>query len=199
MQRFLPSLWLLAAALYATVALFLEHALYEKALMAQVAAHETVRAKQPARALDLSAGHAAPQRMGPGCELHDRRPRAPLVLFAGDLRLSDRAGTSRDRAASQALLGYRISAAATSDGSRRLRSCHGCEAIACVSRCRQSRKSWRPLSLYRRHSPSLLCRTSRRQRRSSRGKSRPIAARIASAYCRVGGYSSDGNACRGKI
>jgi hypothetical protein len=43
MQRFLPSLWLLAIALYATVALFLEHALYEKALMAQVAAHETVR------------------------------------------------------------------------------------------------------------------------------------------------------------
>ena len=63
MQRFLPSLWLLAAALYATVALFLEHALNEKALMAQVAAHETVRAKQPARALDLKAGHAAPQRM----------------------------------------------------------------------------------------------------------------------------------------
>ena len=41
MQRFLPSLWLLAAALYATAALFLDHTLYEKALMAQVAAHET--------------------------------------------------------------------------------------------------------------------------------------------------------------
>jgi len=54
MQRFLPSLWLLAAALYATVALFLEHALNEKALMAQVAAHETVRAKQPARALNAA-------------------------------------------------------------------------------------------------------------------------------------------------
>ena len=48
MQRFLPSLWLLAAALYATAALFLEHAL-DEALMAQVAAHETVRTKQPAR------------------------------------------------------------------------------------------------------------------------------------------------------
>ena len=49
---------LLAAALYATVALFLEHALYEKALMAQT--HETVRAKQPARALDLNAAKPAP-------------------------------------------------------------------------------------------------------------------------------------------
>ena len=57
---FLPSLWLLAAALYATAALFLDHALYEKALMAQVAAHETVRAKQPARALDLNAAKPAP-------------------------------------------------------------------------------------------------------------------------------------------
>ena len=135
MQRFLPSLWLLAAALYATVALFLEHALNEKALMAQVAAHETVRAKQPARALDLNAGHAAPQRMGPGWELHDCRPRAPLVLIAGDLRLSDRAGTSRDRARVRLCSGTG-SRQRPPRMERRLRSCHGCEAIACVSRCR---------------------------------------------------------------
>jgi len=32
MQRFLPSLWLLAAALYAAATLFLDHALYEKVL-----------------------------------------------------------------------------------------------------------------------------------------------------------------------
>jgi hypothetical protein len=45
MQRFLPSLWLLAAVLYVAATLLLDHALYEKARLAQVAAHETVRAK----------------------------------------------------------------------------------------------------------------------------------------------------------
>jgi hypothetical protein len=46
-QRFLPSLWLLAAAFFAGATLLLNHSLYADALLAQAAAHETVRAKEP--------------------------------------------------------------------------------------------------------------------------------------------------------
>ena len=41
MQRFLPSLWLVAAALYAAATLLLNHALFAAAPPAQVAVHET--------------------------------------------------------------------------------------------------------------------------------------------------------------
>src|ERR1700757_4341406 len=53
MQRFLPSLWLLAAALYAAATLLLDHALFAAAPPAQVAVHETVVAKQPATGTDM--------------------------------------------------------------------------------------------------------------------------------------------------
>jgi len=55
MQRFLPSLWLLAATLYAAATLFLDHALFAAAPPPQVAVHETVVAKQPARLPDCAS------------------------------------------------------------------------------------------------------------------------------------------------
>jgi hypothetical protein len=73
MQRFLPSLWLLAAALYATVALFLEHALYEKALMAQVAAHETRQGRSSRPSCSRKASTSGSGRLAPLCG-RDRLP-----------------------------------------------------------------------------------------------------------------------------
>ena len=55
MQRFLPSFWLLGAAVYAAAALLLDHSLYADALLAQ-AARETVRAKQIATVATTSSG-----------------------------------------------------------------------------------------------------------------------------------------------
>jgi hypothetical protein len=54
-QRFLPSLWLLAAALFAAATLFLDQSLYADGLT-QRAAHETIRAKQIATEATARSG-----------------------------------------------------------------------------------------------------------------------------------------------
>jgi hypothetical protein len=54
-QRFLPSLWLLAAALFAAAILFLDQSLYADGLT-QRAAHETIRAKQIATEATARSG-----------------------------------------------------------------------------------------------------------------------------------------------
>jgi len=197
MQRFLPSLWLLAAALYATVALFLEHALYEKALMAQVAAHETVRAKQPARALDLKAGHAAPQRMVQVASfttvVHARPSSSSPVISAypigQELRVIAReSGFARVQDFGSGHLGWITEAALVP----RMRGYRLREQMPAEP---QIVAAAEPL-------PPPLAESAAPQGGSDGrpAESRaPIAARIASAYCRVGGYSSDGNACRGRI
>jgi hypothetical protein len=67
-RRFLPSLWLLGAAFYAAATLLLDHSLYTDALLAQAAARETVRAKQPLKLATVTTERPA---QGPG-------PAAPL-------------------------------------------------------------------------------------------------------------------------
>jgi hypothetical protein len=57
-QRFLPSLWLLAAALFAAATLLLDHSLYADGPLTRAAANETVRAKEPLKIASMAAATA---------------------------------------------------------------------------------------------------------------------------------------------